>query len=132
MNAARAAKAPHSQAATPSNTAQNAIQPYFGNRNNADRNTASRTAAVITRVLSMGARVFPPARQEALRDPPPAAAFALGFFELLAGPPEAALALAIPRDRRVELLRVEVRPQRRGEVQFGISKLPKQEIADAL
>src|SRR5437879_6649350 len=91
MNAARAAKAPHSQAATPSNTAQNAIQPSLGNRNNAERNTASRTPAVITRVLSMSARVFPPARQGALRDPPPAAAFALGFFELLAGLPEAAL-----------------------------------------
>src|SRR5467141_2019697 len=132
MNAARAAKAPHSQAATPSNTAQNAIQPSLGNRNNAERNTASRTAAVITRVLSMSARAFPPARQGALRDPPPAAAFALGFFELLAGLPEAALALLIPSDRRIELPGVEIRPQRRGEVQLGISKLPKQEIADAL
>src|SRR5712692_3021855 len=132
MNAASAAKAPHSQAATPSNTAQNAIQPYLGNRNNAERNTASRTAAVITRVLSMNARAFPPARQGALRDPPPAVAFALGFFELLAGLPEAALALAIPRDRRIELPGVEIRPQRRGEVQLGVSKLPEQEIADAL
>src|SRR6266852_8366257 len=132
MNAARAAKAPHSQAATPSNTAQNAIQPYLGIRNNAERNTASRTAAVITRVLSMNARAFPPARQGALRDPPPAVAFALGFFELLAGLPEAALALAIPRDRRIELPGVEIRPQRRGEVQLGVSKLPKQEITDAL
>src|SRR5207245_2666871 len=65
MNAARAAKAPHSQAATPSNTAQNAIQPSLGNRNNAERNTASRTPAVITRVLSMSARAFPPAGQRA-------------------------------------------------------------------
>src|SRR6267143_3826080 len=132
MNAARAAKAPHSQAATPSNTAQNAIQPSLGNRNNAERNTASRTAAVITRVLSMNARAFPPARQGALRDPPPAAAVALGFFELLAGPPEAALALLIPRDRRIELLGVEIGPQLRGEIQFGIRKLPQQEITDAL
>src|SRR6267378_113524 len=132
MNAARAAKAPHSQAATPSNTAQNAIQPYLGSRKTAESNTASRTAAVITRVLSMGARAFPPARQEALRDPPPAAAFALGFFELLAGPPEAALALAIPSDRRVELLGVEIGPQGRGEIQLGIRELPKQEITDAL
>src|SRR2546428_1318458 len=132
MNAARAAKAPHSQAATPSSTAQNAIQPFLGSRNNPERNTASRTAAVIPRCLTMIARALPPARQGALRDPPPAAAFALGFFELLAGLPEAALALLIPRDRRIELPGVEIRPQRRGKVQLGISKLPKQEIADAL
>ena len=80
----------------------------------------------------MGARAYPPAKQEALREPPPAAVLAFGFFQLLAGPPEAALALAIPSDRSVELLGVEIRPQRRGEVEFGISKLPNQEITDAL
>ena len=56
----------------------------------------------------------------------------LGFFQLLAGPPEAALPLAIPVDRRVELPGVEVRPQRRSEVKLGVGELPKQEIADAL
>src|SRR2546423_7574560 len=132
MIGASAAKAPHSQAATPSKAAQNAIQPALGSRKSAERRTASKAAAVITRVLSMGARASPPARQEALCDPPPAAALALGFFELLAGPSEAALALAIPGNRRVELLGVEIGPQRRGEIQFGIRKLPKQEITDAL
>src|SRR6266700_827499 len=130
MIAASAARAPHSQAATPSNAAQNTTQPGLGSRKSAERNTASEAAAVSTRVLSMS--THPPARQEALRDPPPTAGFALGFFELLAGAPEAALALLVPSDRRVELLGVEVRPQRRGEVKFGIGKLPKQEIADSL
>src|SRR5712671_6098755 len=130
--AARAANAPHSHAESPTNRAQNAIQPLLGNRNSAERNTASRTSAVSTRVFSMGARAFPPAWRETLRDPPAHAGFALGFLELLAGASEAALALAIPRDRRVELLGVEVRPQRRGEIQFRIRKLPKQEITDAL
>src|SRR6267154_1174144 len=130
--AARAANAPHSHAESPTNRAQNAIQPLLGNRNSAERNTASRTSAVSTRVFSIGARAFPPALRETLRDPPAHAGFALGFLDLLAGASEAALALAIPGDRRVELLGVEVRPQRRGEIQFGIRKLPKQEIADAL
>src|SRR6266853_5390621 len=70
--------------------------------------------------------------RESLRGPPAHAGFALGFLELLAGASEAALALAIPGDRRIELLGVEVRPQRRGEIQFCIRKLPKQEITDAL
>src|SRR5438094_56489 len=117
---------------TPSKAAQNTIQPALGNRKSAERKTASEAAAVITRVLSMDSRASPPARQEALCDPPPAAALALVFFELLAGAPEAALAVAIPSDRRVELLGVEIRPQRRGEIQLGIRKLPKQEITDAL
>src|SRR6266571_5782962 len=130
MIAASAARAPHSQAATPSNAAQNTTQPGLGSRKSAERNTASEAAAVSTRVLSMS--THPPARQEALRDPPPTAGFALGFFELLAGAPEAALALLVPSDRRVELLGVEVRPQRRGEIQLGIGKLPEQEITDAL
>src|SRR6266545_6977747 len=130
--AASAANAPHSQAAMPRSKAQNAIQPFLDSRNSAKRSTASNTIAVSTRVFSMMARARLPARQEALRDPPPAARVALGFFQLLARAPEAALALAIPGDRRVELPGVEVRPQRRGEIELGVGELPKQEIADAL
>src|SRR5258707_8402912 len=130
--AARAANAPHSHAESPTNRAQNAIQPLLGKRNSAERNTASRTTAVSTRVCSRGSRASAAEWRESLRDPPAHAGFALRFLELLAGAPEAALPLAIPGDRRVELLGVEVRPQRRGEIQFGIRKLPKQEIADAL
>jgi len=54
----------------------------------------------------MEARAILPAGQGALRDPPAAAAFPLGFFlQLLAGAPESALALLVPDNRSVELAR---------------------------
>src|SRR5690349_2836095 len=72
------------------------------------------------------------ATREGLRDPPPTAALAFCLLDLLAGAPEAALALLIPDDGRVELPGVEIRPERRREVELGVGELPKEEIADAL
>src|SRR6267142_4143274 len=109
---ASAANAPHSQTAAPSRIAQKTIQPNGGRKKSADANTTSRTAAVSARVFSMKGRALLPVRQAALRDPPPPGAFALGLVELFAGAPEPALALLVPCDRRVELIGVEVRPQR--------------------
>src|SRR5258706_15708335 len=96
--AARAANAPHSHAESPTNRAQNAIQPLLGNRNSAERNTASRTSAVSTRVFSMGGRAFPPPWRESLCDPPAHAGFALRFLELPAGAAQACLPPAKPRE----------------------------------
>src|SRR5262249_25081898 len=98
-------------------TAQKPIQPHLGEKNSAAANTARNTAAVSVRVLSMGARPLLPVRRGGLRDPPPAG---LRLLDLLAGAPEAALALLVPVDRRVELLGVEVRPELRSEVELGV------------
>src|SRR5690349_11431392 len=54
------------------------------------------------------------------------------LLDLLAGAPEAPLALAIGLDRQVQRGGVEVRPQRFGEVQLAVGELPEQEVADAL
>src|ERR1051325_3488577 len=56
----------------------------------------------------------------------------LRVFELLAGASEPPLPAAIPHERLVERLGVEVGPQPLGEEQLRIRKLPEQEIADAL
>src|SRR5262245_29870808 len=52
--------------------------------------------------------------------------------QLLAGPPEAALALLVRDDRPVETGGVKIGPQGVGEVELGIGQLPQHEVADAL
>src|SRR5215831_19438157 len=97
------ASPPHSHAAAPSSAVQNAIQPGCASRKRAEPNTASSTAAVSVRVLSIEACVLPRRPRKVLRDPPPAGAVALHLLDLLAGAPEAPLALLVPLDRRFEL-----------------------------
>src|SRR5688572_21119172 len=57
---------------------------------------------------------------------------ALRLLELLARAAEAPLALAVRRDRLVERRAVEIGPQRLGEIELGVGKLPEQEVGDAL
>src|SRR5262245_56970657 len=56
----------------------------------------------------------------------------LRVLDLLAGASEPPLAAAIPIERLVERHGIEVRPEALGEEQLGVSKLPEQEVADAL
>src|SRR3972149_1668332 len=56
----------------------------------------------------------------------------LRLFELFAGAPEAPLAPVVGRECGFERGAVEVRPQRIGEMQLGIGKLPEQKVAHAL
>src|SRR5436305_530270 len=54
------------------------------------------------------------------------------LLELLARAAEPAFALLIGADRAVELGRVEIGPQRVGEVKLAVGELPQKEVADAL
>src|SRR5205814_10375488 len=70
-------------------------------------------------------RCVPPARLSGDLGP-------LRLLDLVAGAPEAPLARAVGDDRRVERSRVEVGPQRVGEIELAVRELPEQEVADAL
>src|SRR6185436_20607175 len=52
--------------------------------------------------------------------------------ELFAGAAKATLAVAIGFDRAIQGLRIEVGPEFVGKIELGVSKLPEQEITDAL
>src|SRR4051794_30965827 len=56
----------------------------------------------------------------------------LRLVELLAGTSEAAFAAAVGLDRGIEGRRVEIGPQRVGEVELAVGELPEQEVADPL
>src|SRR3954453_22735586 len=56
----------------------------------------------------------------------------LRLVQLLAGASKAAFAAAVGLDRGIEGRRVEIRPQRLGEVQLAVGKLPEEKIADPL
>src|SRR5690348_15234365 len=103
--------------------------PVRGRKKSAATTRAIRAAAVRIRVVIMCSPRPPRGAARALRDSPARVA---GFGELLARAAEPALALGVPRDREVELARVEVGPERVGEVELGVRELPEQEIADAL
>src|SRR5581483_11882004 len=125
----RRARPPHSQAPCASMMAASTSQPVRGRKKSAATTSAMSTAAVRIRVVIMASpRLRGAARR--LRDSP--ATVRRAFGQLLAGPAEAALALAVPGDRPVELARVEIGPQRRREVELGVGELPEHEVADAL
>src|SRR5258706_14294320 len=94
-------------------------------KNTAARNTASSATAVSVRTASKRLAAAD-CRERWLQ-------FGrLRVLQLLAGAPEAPLALAVPVDRLVECHGIEVRPQAVGEKELRVGELPKEKIADAL
>src|SRR5688572_18570152 len=92
--------------------------PVRGRKKSAASRMASSTAAVLARLTD--------------RQDPSSDFGALRLLELLARAAEAPLALAVRPDRLVERRSVEIRPQRLGEIELGISELPEEEVRDAL
>src|SRR5690606_32418022 len=94
----------------PATRAINAAHIFAGAKNSAARKPAIRNTAVMTRSLSI----------------------ATTARHLLAGTAETAFARTVRGNRLFERKLIEIGPQRVGEIQLRIGKLPEQEIADAL
>src|SRR5450759_889597 len=93
-----------------------------GKRNSAAIVTGMSTSAVRMRVLIRAAAL----NQMAIHP------WLARRLDLLAGASEAAFALLVRGDRRIQPDGVEIRPQRVGEIELGVGELPKQEIGDSL
>src|SRR3979409_2379297 len=94
-----------------------------GRRNSAAIVTGMSTSAVRIRVLIRAAAPESMAIHPWL---------ARRRLDLLAGASEAAFALLVRGDRRIQRDGVEIRPQHVGEIKLGVGELPKQKIGDSL
>src|SRR3989304_145973 len=106
-------------------TATTPARAALSRNQRAEMNTASSAAAVSARVRNKRSGVGCGWQR-----------FATGLavlrrFELFADAPEAPLARTVGSERGFERGGVEIRPQRIGEMQLGIGKLPEQKIAHA-
>src|SRR4051812_40688005 len=106
----------HSQQEVSAITRTNTPHTAGAARNSMPRTTGSSTSAVRTRVRSTLSGLLG----------------GLRGGELLAGAPEAALAVLVRGDRFAEGLGAEIGPQRVGEIELGVRELPQQEVGDAL
>ncbi len=103
-------KPPHSHPAMAAISAANQAQPSTGRKKSADRKTASRTTAVMTRVLSIGIDAAYGIGDNGISGNTAGYARMRVSQQLFAGASEAALAAAIGGNGLVERCGIEFRP----------------------
>src|SRR4029079_18280711 len=140
MNATRRrllypARSAHSSAASAIGTHSSNCQARLGSMNAHPIKRTNSTMAVSMRCLSIDAAADELAAVR-LAGIPTGLTQRIGMRnaadELLAGATESALAVAVGLNGDAQRLSIEIGPKFFGKIKFGIRKLPKQEIADAL